>query len=296
MKNPLFSKILVYIRLMRVSNWIKNLFVFVPWLFAKQLFETENTVKIIIAFLSFCLISSFVYVLNDRFDIENDRRHPVKKVRPIASGEVSIKSSYFVMFILAVLSFSLAYELNFKFILILSVYAIINYFYSLILKDIVIVDIFTIAAGFVLRIAAGAAAIDVVISKWLLLTTLFLSLFLAVMKRRSELIISEGHNSTRKVLSEYNTQIIDQISMVASSGVIICYALYTVADQTIFKFKTERLIYTTLFVVFGIFRYIYLTHKERNTENVAEVILKDIPMLVNLLLYIIAVTLIIYFS
>lgn len=296
MKNPLFSKILVYIRLMRVSNWIKNLFVFVPWLFAKQLFETENTVKIIIAFFSFCLISSFVYVLNDRFDIENDRRHPVKKLRPIASGEVSIKSSYFVMFILAVLSFSLAYELNFKFILILSVYAIINYFYSLILKDIVIVDIFTIAAGFVLRIAAGAAAIDVVISKWLLLTTLFLSLFLAVMKRRSELIISEGHNSTRKVLSEYNTQIIDQISMVASSGVIICYALYTVADQTIFKFKTERLIYTTLFVVFGIFRYIYLTHKERNTENVAEVILKDIPMLVNLLLYIIAVTLIIYFS
>jgi 4-hydroxybenzoate polyprenyltransferase len=295
MKNQLFSKIPVYFRLIRVSNWIKNLFLFVPWLFAKQMFEQESTFKIIIAFFSFCFISSFVYVLNDRFDVENDRKHPVKKLRPIASGEVSSAASYVIMGLLLILSFGIASQLNIRFMMVLSAYAILNYFYSLILKEIVLLDIFSIAGGFVLRIVAGAAAIDVVISKWLLLTTLFISLFLAVMKRRSELVQSNGQNYARKVLSDYNLQIIDQISMVASSGVIICYALYTVAEQTITKFKTERLIYTTVFVVFGVFRYIYLVHKKQNSENVAEVIIKDIPMLINLLLYIITITLIIYF-
>lgn len=295
MKNRLFSKISVYFRLIRVSNWIKNLFLFVPWLFAKQMFEQESTNRIIIAFFSFCFISSFVYVLNDLFDIENDRNHPVKKKRPIAAGEISIAASYIIMALLLCLSFGFAFLLNVKFMMVLSAYALLNFFYSVKLKDIVLLDIFSIAGGFVLRIAAGAAAIDVVISKWLLLTTLFISLFLAVMKRRSELVQSHGQNYSRKVLSDYNLQIIDQISMVASSGVIICYALYTVAEQTIAKFRTERLIYTTIFVVFGVFRYIYIVHKKQDTENVAEVILHDIPMLINLLLYIITITLIIYF-
>lgn len=292
----MFSKIKVYLRLIRVSNWIKNLFVFVPWLFAKQMFDQPSTLKIIVAFFAFCFVSSFVYILNDLFDIENDRRHPVKKLRPIASGEVSNTTAALFMGVLIILSFGMAFQLGNKFILILFSYALLNFFYSLKLKQIVLVDIFSIAAGFVLRITAGAVAVDVVISKWLLLTTMFISLFLAIMKRRSELTQIDENQSTRKVLSEYNPQIIDQISTIASSGVVICYALYTVADQTIAKFRTERLIYTTLFVVFGIFRYIYLAHKRQNTENVAEVIIKDIPMLINLLLYIIAVTLIIYFN
>ncbi len=295
MKNQLFSKIRIILRLIRVSNWIKNLFVFVPWLFAKQLFEQESSIRIIIAFFSFCFISSFVYVLNDQLDIDSDRKHPLKKNRPIASGEVSAGTSYLIMAILFFISLGLASLLSIKFMIVLLAYAILNYFYSLKLKDIVLLDIFSIAAGFVLRIAAGAVAIDVVISKWLLLTTLFISIFLAVMKRRSELVHCNGQNYSRKVLSEYNLQIIDQISMVASSGVIICYALYTVAEQTIAKFRTERLIYTTIFVLFGIFRYIYLVHKQHNSENVAEVIIKDIPMLINLILYIITVTIIIYF-
>jgi 4-hydroxybenzoate polyprenyltransferase len=281
---------------MRIADWIKNLFIFVPWLFAKQMFNTGGTTKVISAFFSFCLISSFVYVLNDRFDIENDRRHPAKKLRPLASGAVSINAAYSFMAILLAGSLVIASFLDAKFILILLTYALINLFYSIKLKNIVIVDIFTIAAGFILRIAAGAVAVDVILSKWLLLTTLFLSLFLAIMKRRSEQMIVSENGTSRKVLTEYDPQTIEQISMIASSGVIICYALYTVAEQTISKFGTERLIYTTIFVVFGIFRYIYLSHKKHNTENVAEVIIKDIPMLINLLLYIIAVTLIIYFS
>jgi 4-hydroxybenzoate polyprenyltransferase len=296
MKNRLFSKIILYLRLMRVADWIKNLFIFVPWLFAKQMFNAGGTIKVLTAFFSFCLISSFVYVVNDRFDAESDRQHPVKKFRPIASGEIAAGSADIFMIILFICSIAIACFLDIKFIMILLAYAVLNFFYSVKLKDIVIVDIFTIAAGFILRIGAGAVAIDVIISKWLLLTTLFISLFLAVMKRRSELMLVKGGGSSRKVLADYNLETIDQISMVASSGVIICYALYTVAEQTISKFGTERLIYTTIFVVFGMFRYIYLSHKIHNTENVAEVIIKDKPMLINLLLYIIAVTLIIYFS
>jgi 4-hydroxybenzoate polyprenyltransferase len=296
MRNQLFSRIAVYLRLIRVSNWIKNLFVFVPWLFAKQMFEQGSTQKIIIAFFAFCFISSFVYVLNDRFDIENDRSHPVKKFRPIASGEITLGASNFLMGILFLISFALAYQIGLKFALILLTYSVLNFFYSIMLKQIVIVDIFTIAAGFVLRIAAGAVAVDVIISKWLLLTTMFISLFLAIMKRRAELTLLSGDKSTRKVLADYNLQIIDQISIIASTGVVVSYALYTMADQTIAKFRTERLIFTTIFVLFGIFRYIYLSHSKQNTENVAEVILKDIPMLVNLIMYIIAVTLIIYLS
>jgi len=292
----LFSRIALYLRLIRVSNWIKNLFVFVPWLFAKQMFEQGSTQKIVIAFFSFCFISSFVYVLNDRFDVENDRSHPIKKLRPIASGEISNPASNIIMVMLFLISFTLAYKLGIKFAFILLAYTIINFFYSIKLKQIVIVDIFTIAAGFVLRIAAGAVAVDVIISKWLLLTTMFISLFLAIMKRRSELTLISSSKSTRKVLADYNIQIIDQISAIASTGVVVSYALYTMADQTIAKFRTERLIFTTIFVLFGIFRYIYLSHSKQNTENVAEVILKDIPMLVNLIMYIIAVTLIIYLS
>ena len=295
MKNQWFSKIPVYFRLIRVSNWIKNLFVFVPWLFAKQMFDQESSIKIITAFFSFCFISSFVYVLNDKFDIESDRQHPLKKQRPLASGEISAGMSYIIMVVLLLFSFGTASLLSIKFMVVVLAYAALNYFYSLKLKDIVLLDIFSIAAGFVLRIAAGAVAIDVVISKWLLLTTLFISIFLAVMKRRSELVHSNGQHYSRKVLSEYSLGIIDQISMVASSGVIICYALYTVAEQTIAKFRTERLLYTTVFVVFGVFRYIYLVHKQHNTENVADVIVKDVPMLINLLLYIITITIIIYF-
>lgn len=292
----MFSKIPVYARLLRISNWIKNLFLFVPWLFAKQMFSRESTVEILTAFLSFCFISSFAYVVNDLFDLSNDRLHPVKRNRPLASGEVKIKEAALLIAITAAASLFFALQLNGRFVLIIAAYAVINFFYSIKLKDIVLIDIFTIAAGFVLRIAAGAVAIDVVISKWLLLTTLFISLFLAVMKRRGELTAHPGSENMRKVLSDYSPQLIDQISMVASAGVIISYALYTVADQTIAKFRTERLIYTTAFVVFGIFRYTFLTHKKQNTENVAEAILKDIPMLINLLLYIITVTIIIYYN
>ena len=294
MKNQLFSKVSAYLRLLRVSDWIKNLFVLVPWLFAKQIFNQESNIKISIAFASFCLISSFVYTLNDRFDCEKDKLHPVKKFRPLASGEISFAEAYVIMALLFILAFGTAALLNIKVIVIIAAYTLINYFYSVFLKEIFLVDIFSIAAGFLLRIAAGAAAINVTISNWLLLTAFFISLFLAIMKRRSEFVHSSGSNSTRKVLSEYAPHVIDQISTITSTGVIICYALYTVSAQTIANFKTDRLIYTTLFVVFGIFRYIYLAHKNKSIENVTEVLLKDIPMLINLLFYIISVTIIIY--
>jgi 4-hydroxybenzoate polyprenyltransferase len=186
--------------------------------------------------------------------------------------------------------------LNENFIIVLSAYLILNILYSLYLKNIVIVDIISIAAGFMLRVIAGGVAIDVYISKWLLLTTLFISLFLAVMKRRAELNVIQNENNTRKVLEEYSIGFVDQIAAVTAAGVIICYALYTVAERTISIFHTERLLYTSIFVIFGIFRYMYLVFNKKKGENTAEILISDLPMIINILLYGLVITYLIYFG
>ena len=188
---------------------------------------------------------------------------------------------------------------NTAFILAVAAYFLINIFYSFFLKHIVLLDIFSIAAGFMLRIAAGALAIDVEISNWLILTTMFISLFLAIMKRRSELVLvmpdkHEEHPSTRRVLAFYSVNFTDQMATIAAAGVIICYALYSVSARTISIFKTENLIYTTPFVVYGIFRYMYLVYMDQKGENTTEIMITDISMIVTVVLYILTTTLIIY--
>jgi len=283
-----------YIRLFRIPHWTKNLFLFVALIFSRNLTNFNKLTTVVLAFLLFSIVASSVYLFNDILDYESDKLHPVKSKRPIASGKVSKNAAFRWFFFLLGLSVVASFEFNWKFQLILLTYFLLNILYSSSLKKIVILDIFSIAAGFILRTLAGAVVINVYVSKWLVLTTIFISLFLAVMKRRSELISPVPQQSKREILKLYSEEFINQISAVTSAGVIICYALYTVSARTVEIFNTENLIYTTLFVIFGIFRYQYLAYGKKLGENPMETLLKDLPSLANISLYILTVILIIY--
>lgn len=285
-----------YLKLFRLTQWIKNLFVFVPLIFSKHLFQKEYLLTTLLAFFVFCLTSSVVYIINDIIDAESDRSHPQKKFRPIAAGKISSAQALGSASFLFIIVLILLKNFNPQFILFIGLYFLMNLFYSFLLKNIVLLDIFSIAAGFMIRVFAGAFSISVSISSWLILTTMFISLFLAVMKRRSELNLAENNEgaSTRKVLQFYSKNFADQMATVASAGVIICYALYSVSSRTISVFHTDSLIYTTPFVVFGIFRYMYLVYINQKGENTTEIMITDPAMIINFLLYILTTTLIIY--
>ena len=300
-------KLFAFLRLIRVHQWVKNFFVFVPLLFSMHLFEWDYLSLTLSAFFIFCLASSAIYVINDLVDIEADRAHPVKRNRPLPSGRISNSTAVITASFLLVIVFWLMMYFNTKFILLVVAFISLNVLYSFWFKNIVLLDIFSIAAGFSIRVLAGAFVITVPISSWLILTTMFISLFLGVMKRRSELVLmtdnfkisnndsteQKGSNS-RKVLAQYSLNFSDQLATVAATGVIVCYALYTVAPRTVSIFNTERLIYTTPFVVFGIFRFMYLEYISGKGENTTRTLATDIPMIINFLLYVAATVLIIY--
>ncbi len=254
-----------YFKLFRIPQWIKNLFVFVPLLFSQNLLKSNLFLITLFAFIVFSFTSSLVYIINDIVDVEADRAHPQKKNRPLASGKISIGKAIISIVVFSILIIASLFFLNYHFSIFIAAYFILNIFYSFVLKHIVLLDIFSIAAGFMLRVLAGAFVINVEVSSWLILTTMFISLFLGVMKRRTELALSEYDDVavTRKVLVYYSKEFTDQMATVAAAAVIICYALYTVSVRTVTVFGTENLIYTTPFVVFGIFRYMYLVYMNK---------------------------------
>jgi len=295
MKKPLFSKLYSYIKLIRISNWPKNFFVFVPAVFSRHFFHIGYFQTILIGFATFSIASSAVYVLNDIVDLPKDAIHPLKKDRPLASGAISKNNAIILAVVLYVLLFLISFEINHTFIAIVWIYVFINLLYTFFLKEVVIVDIFCIASGFMLRVLGGAYLISVYISNWLVLTAMFLSLFLAVMKRRVEISNNPNATEQRIVLKEYSLNFIDQIAAMTGSGVILSYALYSVADRTVKIFGTEKLVFTSLFVIFGIFRYMYLVYKKDRGENVIQVLMTDIPMIINFLFYILTTFYIIYF-
>ena len=299
-------KLFKFLRLIRVHQWIKNVFVFVPLLFSLHLFNKDYLITTLFAFLVFCLASSAIYVINDLVDIESDRAHPVKRNRPLPSGAISQTSAIITAALLLVAVFWTMMYFNVEFILLVVAFIVLNVLYSFWLKNLVLLDIFSIAVGFSIRVLAGAFVIQVPISSWLLLTTMFISLFLGVMKRRSELVLvtekqrqnldltEEPGTNSRKVLAQYSLNFADQMATVAATGVIVCYALYTVAPRTVSIFHTERLIYTTPFVVFGIFRFMYLEYMSGKAENTTHTLATDFPMIINVLLYAVATVMIIY--
>ncbi len=287
-----------YLKLMRPHQWVKNGFVFVPLIFSKNLFDLTLFSEVVLTFISFCLAASAVYVVNDIADRDSDRMHPLKRERPIAAGRVGTREGWVLSLVLLAASVAFLFFEGTRLMvgLMIAGYIFINLFYSFRLKRVVLIDLFVIAVGFILRILAGGYAIDVKVSSWLVMTTLFISIFLGVAKRRSEFVLvsGSGEDFTREVLADYDLGLIDQILSVSAASVIIAYALYTVSERTVRAFHTEALIFTTVFVTYGIFRYLYLVHKMGLGENPTKALLTDKPTVINTLLYLASVIAIIY--
>ncbi|MBZ4663764.1 MAG: UbiA prenyltransferase [Caloramator sp.] len=270
-----------YIELMRPKQWIKNFFVFGAIIFSKKFLEVESILKVILTFFSFCLISSSVYIMNDIKDLEQDKIHPKKKNRPIASGRVSIKSAIIEMIVLIIVSLSTAFYLNKYLLIILLIYFINNIIYTFKVKHLVLLDVISIAIGFILRVIAGGVVINVELSVWILLCTLFISLFLGFEKRKNELKCLEGDATKhRKILDDYSIKFLDDISNIVCGCTIIFYSLYT-----FFAYKHKYMMITDIFVIYGLFRYKYLTEIKDLGGSPTEAVLTDIGIIVDVILW-----------
>ena len=248
---------------MRPRQWTKNLLLFAALVFSKNLFHLPMLKDVFVAFIIFCLLSGSVYTLNDLIDLAQDRNHPKKSKRPLASGKLKPSTAIISGIILVVLSLANAFWLNTNFAWIAVGYFILQIAYSTVLKHVVILDVLAVSVGFVLRAIAGAEVIEVPISSWLLICTILLALFLALGKRRHELLLLENNAvHHRKILYEYSPGLLDQMISVATASTVVAYALYTMSTETIEKFHTDNLKYTIPFVLYGIFRYLYLIHQK----------------------------------
>lgn len=286
------------VRLMRPQQWIKNLFVIAPLIFARELFLAEPDLLALRAFVAFCLTASAVYIVNDIIDLEADRAHPRKRNRPLPAGTISLPAALALLGVLIAADVLLIWGMTDQFILIVATYFFMNLAYSFKLKEVFLLDVFIIAAGFMLRVLGGAYAISVQVSSWIILCTLFISLFLGFAKRRGEIVVmqSMGAAPERKVLHHYRVEVIDQMLTVTAAGTVIAYALYSVAPRTVEIFGTDKLIYTTIFVMYGIFRYMYLIHTTESVENPSAVVTTDYPIIINVVLWITTCVLLIYFK
>lgn len=291
-----FNITLKYVLLsMRPEQWIKNLFVFTPLLFSKNLFDVTKDIQALAGFIVFCMITGCTYIINDLIDIEKDKLHPIKSQRPLPSGRLRKKTAVIAATLVCCAGLFPAFLVDTLFGIIVLIYFLLNVGYSIYLKNIVIIDVVTIAAGFVLRVVGGAVIISVISSQWLILCTILLSLFLGFSKRRHELILLEDTAMDhRKVLEYYNPYFLDQMISVVTASTLICYALYAMSKDTIEKLGTPKLIYTIPFVLYGIFRYLYLVHQKEKGGSPTEVLLTDKPMIINVILWIAASTIFIY--
>lgn len=281
-KVSLVSKIAAYIKLLRPKQWIKNLFVIAPLIFAKHVFEYDYIVKIIAAFILFCFISSSVYVLNDIIDCDKDRLHPKKKNRPIASGLISKAEGIVLLVITLPLVIGVSFYVDSFFGLVILLYFMNNVLYSYKIKHMVILDVMSIAVGFLLRVIGGGLIIKVNISPWILLCTLLLSLFLGFSKRRNELVVLEmGAENHRKILEEYSLEFIDNMLSIVTASTVMAYCLYTFSANN----GNFRMMITIPFVLYGIFRYQYIIYKKKEGGSPEDTVLSDMPLMFSILLW-----------
>jgi 4-hydroxybenzoate polyprenyltransferase len=279
---------------LRPRQWIKNLFVFAGLIFSHKLF-TADAWRALEAFVIFCALSGAVYLVNDVADRERDRAHPRKRLRPIASGALAVRAALVAALGLTLAGLVAATTLGLAFLLTAATYAVLLTSYSIWLKHVVLVDVLAVAAGFVLRAMAGAFAVDVDISGWLLICTIVIALFLALGKRRHEYLTLDADAARhRPILAEYSAPLLDQMIAVVTASTITSYALYTMSPETVAKFGTRLLPATVPFVLYGVFRYLYLLYRRDLGGNPSELFLNDRALLVNAVLWIVAVVAIIY--
>lgn len=262
------------LKLLRPHQWIKNLLLFVPIFFAGRIEDVDLLLQIIIAVSSFSLMASAVYVLNDYFDIEQDKLHPKKRFRPLASGQVSKSQARILFVILLITALIISYLVSVNLTIILGIYLIINILYTIRLKHDAIIDITILASGFLLRIFAGSIPFDIIVSKWLVIMIFLSAMFIGIAKRRGELIL-ENEGTTRKSLSGYNLQFIDVTMVMMSAITIVCYIMYTVSEEVVARIGSDDIYLTTFFVMLGILRYLQQTIVFGKTEAPTKVFLKD---------------------
>lgn len=280
---------------LRPAQWAKNVFVLAPLVFSGFLHDPAITVRALLAVAAFCCASSSVYLINDLRDREEDRRHPLKRLRPLAAGTLGAPAAVAAVVLLAGAALGLAFYLGLPFAKILGGYLLLNVLYTLWFKHMVILDVMSISLGFVLRVEAGAVATGVEASRWLFLCTTFLALFLAFSKRRHEITLLAGAAAgQRPVLDHYSPAFLDQMINVVTASSVVSYALYAVAPETVQKYHTQDLVYTIPLVLYGIFRYLYLMYQQPGARNPTEAILRDAPFLINILLWGLAVLWIVY--
>ncbi|HEV3221815.1 MAG TPA: UbiA prenyltransferase family protein [Puia sp.] len=286
-----------YIRLLRPKDWAKNLFLIVPSFFAGQFFVPSRIPQILEGFIAFCFIASGIYIVNDYRDIEDDRKHPVKYLRPLASGKVKKPAAVFLCISLLILGILLGYlaDPNYLFLFILGLYFIINLFYSFGLKNIAILDILMLSSGFVLRVKGGAVISKVDTSEWLIIMTFLLSLFMAIAKRRDDLLLkSSTGTDMRKSMSGYNLDFLDTMLGLSCAIIIVAYINYTVSPMTVMRLGTYRLYYSSLFVIAGLMRYLQITFVLKKSGSPTEILYKDFFIQITLALWVLSIYAILY--
>jgi 4-hydroxybenzoate polyprenyltransferase len=289
------SPVSLLLRAMRPHQWTKNLLVCAGSTVGFRLGYPAARWQALGAFVVFCALSSAVYLLNDVRDREADRVHPVKSKRPIASGDLSVNVALTGAVALTVLGLGIATTISPAFAILASGYLLLMGWYTFGLKHVVILDVIALAGGFVLRAAGGAVAVDVTFSHWLLLLTLLLALFLALSKRRAELVtLTDDARSHRRILSEYSPYLLDQMIGVVTASTLLAYAFYTISPETLAKFGTDRLLWTVPFPLYGIFRYLYLVHQRAGGGSPSDTLLEDRPILICVALWATAVIAILY--
>jgi 4-hydroxybenzoate polyprenyltransferase len=280
---------------LRPKQWPKNLLVFAGLVFSLNLFNPTDFLLSLGGFVAFCLLSGTVYLVNDLADVENDRLHPLKRLRPIASGRLKPGAAKVAAVIAGAVALAGGFVLNWRFGVVGLAYLVLELAYSFKLKHIVVLDVMAVAAGFALRAVAGTVLVHVTLSSWLFVVTILFALFISLAKRRHELItLVNGGSGHRAVLENYSEQLLDQMMAVATSATVIAYCLYTIAPETIAKFGTHSLMLTVPFVLYAIYRYLYLVYRKEMGGAPEQALLGDWPLLVDVLLWMAGVVAIIY--
>jgi len=288
------SGVVTLIEAVRPKQWTKNVLAFAALLFARRLADPNALAMAFVAFGSLCLAAGACYLVNDVADAERDRKHPEKAHRPVASGRLSPRTATIAAIVLMLLAAGCGFTVNYDLGICIAVYIVMTLAYTFTLKHVVILDVLTISLGFVLRAVAGALAIEVEISPWLLVCTFLLALFLAIAKRRGELqmlVMAEEH---RETLGEYSQYLLDQMTGVVTSAAVMAYCLYTFSSRTIQEIGSTDLKYTIPFVIYGIFRYLYLVHKRGLGADPSQLLLRDKPLLASVILWAIVSGIIVY--
>jgi 4-hydroxybenzoate polyprenyltransferase len=294
-RRGLLGAVIPYLQLMRLPQWVKNSYLFLPMFFSGEMFKTPLLVQAGWGFLAFSFVASSIYIINDYMDRDADRLHPVKQYRPMAYGLVSPASGLALSGLCLLIGIGLSLMVKEKFLFVLMLYFFMNLGYSLGLKNVSILDVLILSMGFVLRVKAGGVATHVAISEWLMIMVFLLSIFMAVAKRRDDLVIKQKSGlDLRTSVKGYNVDYLNMVMALLSAVIVVAYLMYTISPETVTRLKTYRLYYTTVFVLAGLLRYLQITIVENNTGSPTRLLLKDRFLQLTLLAWIASFYFILY--